>query len=104
MKTIKNPLKFVRRISVYTLGLLFVLFLSLVAYSAPADPDNTFGQNGSVLTEFDNTASVQVVLIQPDKKIIAAGIFYYPAATGNYDFAIARYSPDGTLDPTFGTN
>ncbi len=37
--------------------------------------------------------------VQPDGKILAAGIHQH---SGGYDFALARYNPNGTLDKTFG--
>ena len=36
------------------------------------------------------------MMLQPDGKIVIAG------ASG-YGFALARYGPDGSVDPTFGT-
>ena len=45
-------------------------------------------------------ASARALVIQPDGKIALAGV----AGMGNkVDFALARYLPDGTLDPEFGT-
>jgi uncharacterized delta-60 repeat protein len=38
--------------------------------------------------------------MQPDGKVVVAGQAY---ANGNYDFALARYSADGSLDASFGT-
>jgi uncharacterized delta-60 repeat protein len=69
--------------------------------------DLTFGTGGKVLTDFtgflDSTA--QVVLRQPDGKLVVAG----PAANGSpaangpaSDTAVARYNPDGRLDASFG--
>ena len=37
--------------------------------------------------------------LQPDGKIVVAG---ESSASGNGDFALARYLPNGTLDPSFG--
>ena len=36
--------------------------------------------------------------LQPDGKIVVAGM---STASGSYDFALARYLPNGTLDTTF---
>ena len=54
-----------------------------------------------VLTDFAGRQDViRALLLQPaDSKIIAAGFTGY---TGHFDFALARYNPDGTLDTTFG--
>ena len=39
---------------------------------------------------------------QPDGKFVTAGKALNKA-TGNFDFTVIRYNPDGTLDPAFGT-
>ena len=39
--------------------------------------------------------------VQTDGKIVAAGYVY---TNGQYDFALARYNTDGSLDTSFGTN
>jgi uncharacterized delta-60 repeat protein len=59
--------------------------------------DPTFDIDGKVTTNFGSNDAAAAVVLQPDGKIIAAG------STGNSDrnFALARYNPDGTLDPTF---
>jgi uncharacterized delta-60 repeat protein len=65
--------------------------------------DPTFGDAGLVTTDFGYSnpdVDPAVAAIQADGKIVAAG---YTNASGGYDFALARYNPDGTLDPTFGT-
>lgn len=60
--------------------------------------DNTFGNAGFVSTDLilPQPASVDVVLVQPDGSIIAAG------QAGPTD-ALARYLPNGALDASFGT-
>lgn len=57
---------------------------------------------GSVTTDFVGGIDVaNAVVFQSDGKIIAAG---YQATSSSYDFALARYNPNGTLDPTFDGN
>ncbi len=68
------------------------------------DPlDLSFGLRGKVLTDFTYTASsnnlAQGMAVQADGKMVAAG---YTQTGGNYDFALARYNIDGSLDTTFG--
>lgn len=74
---------------------------AVARYSADGAPDLSFGIAGKVTTQFyaENIEEARAVAIQADGKIIAGG-----AAFHNYsrDFAIARYMPDGTLDPSFG--
>jgi uncharacterized delta-60 repeat protein len=61
-----------------------------------------FGTGGLVTTSF-GPGSIDVgfgVAIQDDGKIVVGGGHL---AGGTVDFAAARYRPDGSLDPTFGT-
>ncbi|WP_158626842.1 T9SS type A sorting domain-containing protein [Flavobacterium sp. GT3R68] len=65
--------------------------------------DNTFGDEGKVITFFGQYESeVHSLAIQPDGKIIAAGSVF---DHGGYNqFGLARYNANGTLDSTFGTD
>jgi uncharacterized delta-60 repeat protein len=62
--------------------------------------DTSFGTGGRVTTTTGNSAAASAVVMQPDGKIIAAGYGYNGV---DYDFAIARFNQNGTLDPSFGT-
>ncbi len=63
----------------------------------------TFGKAGVGSTDFSNgTDYALAVLVQPDGKILAGGLAYGPLS-GSYEFALARYRPDGSLDETFAT-
>jgi uncharacterized delta-60 repeat protein len=70
--------------------------------------DTAFGNQGFVTTNFEFGSSTDdefatdrayAVLVQPDGKIVVAG---EARIDGDYDFAVARYFPDGSLDPSFG--
>src|SRR5205823_1172487 len=50
-------------------------------------------------TDFGSTDLAYALALQPDGKVVAAGYTF----TETYDFALARYHPDGTLDGTFGS-
>ena len=75
---------------------------ALARYNPDGSLDTSFGNGGTVTTDFfgaeDDAASV---LIQPDGKIVAVGssnsLFDY------YDFAVVRYLANGALDTAFGT-
>ena len=70
----------------------------LLRYTTTGSVDNTFGDNGKVVTDFNGTASIIWSLaLQSDGKIVAAGT----ADNGNKDFAVARYNDDGTPDLSF---
>jgi len=74
----------------------------LARYNADGTLDPSFGTGGKVLTDFDGfNDDAMAVLLQPDGKIVAAGSAKNPASF--YDFALARYLPDGTLDASFGS-
>ena len=83
--------------------------LAILAYlpgpllAAPGDLDPSFGSGGKVITDFGGEDVALTLLRQSDGKIIVAGTsFVYGSGTGG-NFALARYNPDGSLDPTFGT-
>jgi uncharacterized delta-60 repeat protein len=72
---------------------------ALVRYDADGTRDPSFGNHGTVTTRFGDESAAQAVAIQPDGKIVVAGMASRPD-TG-WDFAIARYNADGTLDTSF---
>lgn len=75
---------------------------ALARYNADGTPDTTFGSSGEVTTDFDGfNDDAFSVLVQPDGKIVAVGSAKNP--TNYYDFALARYLADGTIDTTFGS-
>ncbi|WP_457353104.1 delta-60 repeat domain-containing protein [Roseateles sp. P5_D6] len=66
--------------------------------------DPSFGNGGKVSTAFNNggrSDEAQAVAVQADGKILVAGSSDQGAS--GYDFALARYNADGTLDTTFGS-
>ena len=78
---------------------------TLVRYNQDGGLDSTFGNGGMVTTPIgtlDDEANS--ISIQSDGKIVAAGYTDNGNTGSNYDFAIARYNTNGSLDNTFGTN
>ncbi len=75
-------------------------YFALVRYNYNGSLDSTFNNNGIAFTDFGRKSYGTSVAIQPNDKIIVAG---YSDINGNYDYdyAIARYNTDGTLDLTF---
>jgi uncharacterized delta-60 repeat protein len=76
---------------------------ALARYHANGTLDGTFGTQGKVLTAFESAPRdrANAMAIQPDGKIVTAG--YSRAAQGDYyQFALARYNTNGTLDSSFG--
>ena len=68
--------------------------LALARYHANGSLDASFGDNGIVRADFGNLSEGHTVTLQPDGKIVAAGL-----AGG--DFALARYHVNGSLDTSF---
>jgi uncharacterized delta-60 repeat protein len=71
-------------------------------YTAGGALDTSFGSGGATRTDFGGRDVARSVALQPDGKIVAAGDTRNPA-TGDFNFALARYNADGTLDTTFGS-
>ncbi len=61
-----------------------------------ATPADTFGTGGQVVTDHASVLEqYNAVIVQADGKIVAAG----PCSNGGpFDFCLARYHPDGSLD------
>src|SRR5690606_34298653 len=78
---------------------------ALARYHPDGMLDISFGIGGLVTTDFGMNFREEgrSVVLQPDGKIILAGYANTNINT-NFDFALARYHPDGTLDNSFGTN
>ena len=64
-------------------------------YEVDGTLDLGFGDGGKVRTRFPGGAAAHAVLVQPDGKIVVGG-------SRGYDFALARYTTDGSLDAGFG--
>jgi uncharacterized delta-60 repeat protein len=76
--------------------------LSSRVQAAAGDLDPTFGIDGKVTTDLFAGDDIAFALaIQPDGKFVAAGRTEN-AITG-FDFALARYNSNGSLDSSFGS-
>ncbi|MGB7068289.1 MAG: hypothetical protein WBD22_02230 [Pyrinomonadaceae bacterium] len=65
--------------------------------------DTTFGSGGRVKTSFFNTGDqVRELAIDPSNRIVAAGITRINSCSAT-DFGIARYTENGQLDASFGS-
>ncbi len=80
---------------------LLLLASSFTVHAQAGALDATFGTGGKTTLNFDGDPnSAAAVAVQPDGKIIV-GVTARPN-TG-FDFVLARYNSDGTLDQTFGS-
>lgn len=78
----------------------------LARYLPTGQLDQSFGNGGIASTGFIGDGdSGTAVTIQPDGKIIWAGSQSNPNFTpgGTFEFAVARFNPNGSLDSSFGT-
>ncbi|MEP7339870.1 MAG: putative Ig domain-containing protein, partial [Acidobacteriota bacterium] len=75
---------------------------ALARYNGNGSPDTGFGTNGQLTTPFTGGSVVYGVAAQLDGKLVAAG--YTTNAASGYDFALARYNSNGSLDTAFGPN
>jgi len=75
---------------------------AVLRYGSTGAPDSSFGTEGRVLTDFfGGLDEADAVAIQPDGKIVVAG--EAQVFNGNaFEFALARYNTNGSLDKTFG--
>ncbi len=84
---------------------LFAIALTTAAVAQqPGDLDPTFSGDGKLTDGISVGQSERAysVAVQPDGKIVAGGYRSTGANNGaNYEFAIVRYNPDGSLDTTF---
>jgi uncharacterized delta-60 repeat protein len=74
---------------------------ALARYNLNGSLDPSFGTGGKVTTAVGSLYDhIHALLLQTDGKIVAAGDTYDGS---EYQFALARYNPGGSLDTTFGT-
>ncbi len=69
-------------------------------FNSDGSLDATFGVGGTQTTDFSGVDHLSELVIQSDGKIVVVGT--NNPASGDSDFAMARYNVDGTLDTTFG--
>jgi uncharacterized delta-60 repeat protein len=75
----------------------------LVRYMSDGTLDPSFGSGGIVKTAIGGTDSYLTSLaLQNDGKVLVGGSAY-DQASSTFGYALARYMPDGSLDPSFGT-
>src|SRR5262249_29214714 len=74
---------------------------ALIRFNSDGSLDSGFGNAGIVVTDLGSTSdSAFALAVQSDGKIIAAG--QTKNAPTSFDFAMARYNANGSLDSSFG--
>jgi uncharacterized delta-60 repeat protein len=67
-------------------------------FHADGTVDSSFGVNGRTTTRIGTDSYLSALAVTADGRIVAAG----SSGAGGTSFALARYLPDGSLDPSFG--
>src|SRR5262249_7428560 len=80
-----------------------VAHFALSRFTTTGAIDPSFGGSGTVLTDLPGTYEQAFdAALQPDGKIVAVGQVNPGVSPPTYNFAVARYNPDGSLDSSFG--
>ena len=75
---------------------------AIARFNTDGTLDTSFGTGGKVTTDFGSTNDqANALALQADGKIVTAGQFL--VQPGDFDYAVARYNTNGTLDSSFGT-
>jgi len=78
--------------------------IGLTRYTAAGKLDETFGTKGSTITHFSSfTFQPFAFALEPNGKILVAGTVG-GTASGVLEFGLARFTANGKLDTTFGTD
>jgi len=75
---------------------------ALFQYNADGSLDTSFGTGGEVTTDLGSGSDdvPASLALEPNGRVVVAG---ESDALGTFDFALARYKPDGGIDSSFGT-
>jgi uncharacterized delta-60 repeat protein len=74
----------------------------ILRYHPNGTLDTTFGIGGKALTQIQDGSAAFDAAFQPDGKIVLAG-YSNDTANSTSNIALARYTANGALDPSFGT-
>jgi len=76
---------------------------ALARYNTDGSLDSAFGSSGVATTDFGSTNDyVGGIALQTDGKLVVSG--YINLGGGVFNYVLARYNSDGSLDSTFGTD
>ena len=84
--------------SIFNIGLS-----STVTAASPGALDPSFGAGGKVITGITGNTTTDNIAVQPDGKIILVSSTILNG-TGQRNFYIARFNPNGALDASFGVD
>ena len=78
--------------------------LALVRYLPDGSLDMTFGTGGLATADSGGQEGVAQLILLPNGKLLAGGSTAPPQGSGDFDFLLARFHPDGALDTSFGSS
>ena len=76
--------------------------ITVVRYKPDGTLDTSFNSNGRVRTSVSATSAANAIAIQPDGRIVVAGVSV--DGLGRREFAVVRYRSDGSLDSSFDSD
>ena len=84
--------------------LLFLAgIFSIASFAQDGSLDTSFGNNGYAITDFFGSSDRgSAIGVQNNGRIVVYGFASHQG--GGFSYALAGYLPNGTLDPTFGTD
>jgi uncharacterized delta-60 repeat protein len=91
-----------RKVILSAIVSLFLLSRTMPGFAQAGSLDPTFGADGVV--QNSPLSNFSAAAIAPNGDIVVAGTISAPSATITASAAIVRYLPNGTPDPSFGTN
>lgn len=74
-----------------------ITLFAIARFMPDGTPDNSFGNNGKVVTDTASNDGLVSIKLQADNKIVVAG-------SKNQGFILLRLTASGKIDSTFGTN
>ncbi len=95
-----------RIVTAGSVGVGFLVDMALRRHNADGSLDPTFGSGGEVIDDWgvgggDSPASLALL---PDGRILVGGTAFNIPPGGDSAVVLARYLPDGSPDPSFGSN
>lgn len=104
VSTLKHLIMNLKLLKIKQVFLSIAVFGTLQVVNAQNGLDPTFGNNGTVTTEFGNDGSLASNVLQlSDNSFVVVG-GSYDSNEDDTDLAVAKYNEDGSLDTTFGVN
>jgi uncharacterized delta-60 repeat protein/uncharacterized repeat protein (TIGR01451 family) len=76
---------------------------ALARYNTDGSLDTSFGAGGKAVVDFAGSQNMDALAVQPDGRILLAGITTQSGQLVDMNFTVVRFSANGSLDTTFGS-